>query len=330
MGRGKAVRGAVPADRGEQGLIIDWHTHLIPPEDSGRPEWNGRCQMTIERVLEAQDAAGIDVTVASNTHHGLQRRPAEDALEIIRQSNRYLAEVQDRHNGRIYGLAGTLPGGGDDYLKELERAVTEDGLKGVLVASSHRGVYLDDPEVRPFFELVTALDIPVMVHPPTVGFGEERMKEFRLASSVGRPFDSCLALARLILYGVLEAFPTVKIVATHLGGGITEVIGRLDYNYAFQTDGFYARPGDVAPMLIDRPPSEYLKRIYLDSVCYHLPAAKCALETMGADHFLFGTDAPPLTPLKRQGLELVGKLPLSEDEREKVLSGNARKLLKLA
>ena len=155
------------------------------------------------------------------------------------------------------------------------------------------------------------------------------MKEFRLASSVGRPFDSCLTLARLILYGVLEDFPAVKIVATHLGGGITEVIGRLDYNYAFQSDGFYARPNDTAPMLISRPPSDYLKMLYLDSVCYHLPAAKCALETMGADHFLFGTDAPPLTPLKRRGLGLVQELPLSDIDREKVLSGNAKKLLKI-
>ncbi len=311
-------------------MIIDWHTHLIPPPESEKPAWNGRCQMVIENILGAQEEAGIDITVVSNTHHYLQRRSPPDSLAAIRQSNRYLAEVQDHYNGRIYGLASTLPGGGDEHLRELERAITEDGLKGVLVTSSHKGIYLDDAEARPFFELATKLDIPVMIHPPTVGFGEERMKEFRLASSVGRPFDSCLTLARLILYGVLEAFPKVRIVATHLGGGITEVIGRLDYNYALQSEGFYARSEDVAPMLITRPPSEYLKSIYLDSVCYHLPAAKCALETVGADHFIFGTDAPPLTPLKRQGLDLIYNLPLSENDRDKVLAGNAQKLLKLA
>jgi aminocarboxymuconate-semialdehyde decarboxylase len=147
--------------------------------------------------------------------------------------------------------------------------------------------------VLPFFELVTKLDIPVMIHPPAVDFGEERMSEFRLASSVGRPFDSCLSLARLILYGVMEEFPTIKIVATHLGGGITEVIGRLDYNFEFQSEGFYARPNDTAPMLINRRPSEYPKMMHLDSVCYHLPAAKCALETVGSDRLAFGTDAPP-------------------------------------
>jgi aminocarboxymuconate-semialdehyde decarboxylase len=310
-------------------MIIDWHTHLIPPLESGKPAWNGRCQMVIENILGAQEQAGIDITVASNTTHYLQRRSPPDALEALRQSNRYLAEIQDRYNGRIYGLASILPGGGEKHLRELERAITEDGLKGVLVTSSFKGVYLDDPEVRPFFDLAARLDIPVMIHPPTVGFGEERMREFRLASSVGRPFDSCLALSRLILYGVLEAFPTLKIVATHLGGGITEVIGRLDYNYALQTEGFYARDEDIAPMLIKRRPSEYLKNIYLDSVCYHLPAAKCAIETVGVDHFVFGTDAPPLTPLKQLGLDMIYQLPLDAAGRDKVLAGNARKLLKL-
>jgi aminocarboxymuconate-semialdehyde decarboxylase len=311
-------------------MIIDWHTHLIPPQESSKPEWDGRCQMTLEKILDAQDRAGIDITVVSNTHHRLHRRSLREALAAIKQSNQYLAEVQNRHSGKIFALAGALPGGGDEFLEELERAVTEDGLKGVLITSSHQGIYLDDPEVRPFFALATKLDIPVMIHPPAAAFGEERMDEFRLTSSVGRPFDSCLSLARLILYGVLEEFPTLKIVATHLGGGISEVVGRLDYNYAFQSEGFYTRPSDSAPMLIERRPSEYLKMMYMDSVSYHLPAAKCALETIGVEHFLFGTDAPPLTPLKQQGLDLVYDLPLTDSEREQVLGGNAKKLLKLA
>lgn len=310
-------------------MIIDWHTHLIPPEESAKPAWNGRCQMTLEKILGAQDQAGVDITVVSNTQHRLHARPMDEALAAIKRSNQYFAEIQDRYRGKIYALAGVLPGGGDDFLAELERAVTEDGLRGVIVASSHQGIYLDDPEVRPFFELVTRLDIPVMIHPPAAAYGEERMAEFRLMSSVGRPFDSCLALARLILYGVMEEFPTLKIVATHLGGGISEVVGRLDYNYAFQAEGFYTRPSDSAPMLINRPPSEYPKEMYMDTVGYHLPAAKCALETIGADHFVFGTDAPPLTPLKQKGLDLVYDLPLTESERDKVLAGNAKKLLKL-
>src|SRR5207247_469954 len=83
--------------------------------------------------------------------------------------------------------------------------------KGVFINSSHKGHYPDDDEARPFWELAQELDIPVMIHPPHVGFGEERMKEYRLASSVGRPFDLTLALSRLIVRGILEDFPRLKL-----------------------------------------------------------------------------------------------------------------------
>ena len=116
-------------------------------------------------------------------------------------------------------------------MKELERAIVEYGLKGVLINSSHQGAYPDDDEAKPFFELVTSLGIPVMMHAPSVGFGEERMSDYRLASSVGRPFDECLAIARMIVRGVFEQLPKLKFVGCHLGGGICEVIGRMDYAY---------------------------------------------------------------------------------------------------
>jgi aminocarboxymuconate-semialdehyde decarboxylase len=310
-------------------MIIDWHTHVYPPSETAKPVWQGRCQMTIEHILEAQARTGIDLSVVSNSLHYLRRLSRQDALTAIGESNRYLAELQDKYPSQIVALAATVPGGGDDYLAELERAITKDGLKGVFINSSHQGAYPDDPEARSFFTLVTALDIPVMIHPPATAFGEERMTEFRLASSVGRPFDSSLALARMILYGILEEFPTLKLVATHLGGGISEIIGRLDYNYALQAEGFYTRPKDTEPMLIKHPPSHYLKMMYLDTAAYHLPAIKCGLETVGADRLIFGTDAPPLTPLKQRGLDLVRALDLDAGAMEKILSGNAKKLLKL-
>jgi aminocarboxymuconate-semialdehyde decarboxylase len=283
--------------------------------------------MTIENVLAAQERTRIDVSVISNPLHYLRRSTGDEALVAIRESNRHLAEIQNAQPGRIVAFASTLPCGGDAYLRELERAVTHDKLAGVFINSSHQGAYPDDAEAAPFFELVTSLDIPVFMHPPPVGFGEERMARFRLASSVGRPFDTCLALARLIVFGVLERFPRLKLVVSHLGGGICEVLGRLDYNFELQDEGFYVRDVDSESMLIDHPPSHYLKRIYFDTVSYHLPALRCAFDTMGADHMLFGTDAPPLTPLKERGLALIDDLELGESDKMKVLSGNAARLL---
>jgi aminocarboxymuconate-semialdehyde decarboxylase len=197
----------------------------------------------------------------------------------------------------------------------------------VLINSSHKGHYPDDDKARGFWELVQDLDIPVMIHPPHVGFGEERMKEYRLASSVGRPADLCLALSRLIVRGVLEDFPRVTIVGSHGGGGICEVIGRLDYAYELQDEAFFLGP--YVPMKIKHPPSHYLKKMYFDSVTYHPPAARLVLDTVGADHVLYGSDAPPLTSLKPRAIKLIEDLGLPPHERDAVFAGNAARLLKL-
>lgn len=308
-------------------MIIDWHTHVHTPEQAAAEFWQGRCPMTIDNVLAAQDQAGIDMTVISNPFHELRHMEPAEQLAGIGELNRYLAEQQDTHGGKIVAFASCAPCGGDEFLKELERAVTGDGLKGVWVTSSLQGAYPDDDEARPFFKLVTDLDIPVVIHPPSIGFGEERMNEYRLASSVGRPFDNALALARLIVRGIFEDFPTLKLVGSHLVGGICEIIGRLDYAYELQEEAFFL--GTYEPMLIKHAPSHYLKMMYLDLVCYHAPAARCGIETVGADHILFGTDAPPLTVLKPRGLKMVDELGLDAADKDKVLGGNARKLLKL-
>jgi predicted TIM-barrel fold metal-dependent hydrolase len=182
-------------------VIIEWHTHVYPPEEAAAsPLWGGRCPMTVENVLAAHHEAGLAVSVVSNAAHYLRGKDAKDELGAIARWSDYAAEIQDAHRGTLYCLAMATPCGGPAHLKELERAIRELNLKGVLINSSHKGHYPDDDEARGFWELVQDLDIPVMIHPPHVGFGEERMREYRLASSVGRPADLCLALSRLIVH----------------------------------------------------------------------------------------------------------------------------------
>jgi aminocarboxymuconate-semialdehyde decarboxylase len=307
-------------------MIIDFHTHVMPPQMAAEPVWRGKCPMTIENVLDAAQAGGVDRTVISNPAHELRHMDADQRLKTVRMINEYLASLTMKHDN-IYMLASTVPYGGEPFLKELERAVRQDGAKGVIILSSLPGHYPDDDEALPFFQLLTELDIPVFVHPPSVGFGEERLNIYRLASSVGRPMDGALAISRLIVRGVFEKFPTLKLVASHLGGGICEMIGRMDYAYNLQEEAYFLGPYE--PMLIKHPPSHYLKMMYLESTCYHAPAARCALETVGADHFVFGTDAPPLKPLKKAGVEMIRSLKLAPADEAKVFCENARRLLKI-
>jgi len=170
--------------------------------------------------------------------------------------------------------------------------------------------------------------VPVMIHPPHIGFGEERMKEYRLSSSIGRPFDLCLALGRLIVRGILEDFPRLTIVGSHGGGGICEVIGRMDYAYELQDEAYFL--GSYAPMKIKHPPSHYLRMMRFDTVTYHAPAARLVLDTVGADHVLYGSDAPPLTALKPRAIKLVRDIDIREEAREKIFWRNAAQLLKLS
>jgi len=308
-------------------MIIEFHNHVHLPEWAKRPYWQGKCPMVIDNVLKVNEAAGVDLVVISNPLHELKGKDRAYQLKTIQDLNRYFAELQDKHRDRIVALAGAVATGGDELLKETERAIKVDGLKGAMITSSVNGEYPDDDAALPFFKLMTELDVPVMMHPPTVAFGEEKMTDYRLASSVGRPFDNSLALARLIVRGIFEKFPTLKLVGTHLGGGISEMIGRLDYAYELQEEAYFLGP--YAPMLIKKKPSEYLKMAYLDCVSYHAPAARCAMETVGVDHFIFGTDAPPLWPLKQRGIDLIDQLGLSATDKAKIMSGNAKRLLKL-
>jgi aminocarboxymuconate-semialdehyde decarboxylase len=283
--------------------------------------------MTLENVLAAHALAGLDKSVISNTGHFLRFcQSVSETVAGLEDCNRYLAKCRDQHPDKLVAMATCIPGGGDECLRELERAVKEDDCRGVIIGSSHQGQYPDADAAKPFFELVTDLDIPVFVHP--ADSTTPATADYRLASSISRPADNCLALARLIVRGIFEQFPSLKLVGSHLGGGICEVIGRMDYAYNLPDFAFFLGPYE--PMLIKHPPSHYLKMLYLESTSYAPLAAAMCLRTVGADHFVFGTDSPPMIPLKREGLQMMDQIGMTPPEREKVMGGNAARLLKLA
>ncbi len=308
-------------------MIVDCHTHVHPLREQARAIWKGKCPATIENVLALHDEVGLDVSIISSAAHYLREMTREEAVGALRESNEYLASLRDQHKDKVIAIATSIPGGGDKHLRELERAVKQDDMRAVLISSSHRGAYPDDDDARDFFALACELDIPVMIHPPSVGFGEERMDNYRLASSVGRPFDNCLALSRLIVRGILEDFPKLKIIGTHLGGGICEIIGRMDYAYEMGDEAYFL--GSYEPMLITRKPSDYLRMMYLDTTCYHTPALECAAKTIGADRLVMGSDAPMLLTLKQRSIDIVEQADLTRAEKDAILSGNACKLFKL-
>ena len=307
-------------------MLIDWHVHINDPKYMGPPWWQHPVPMTIDHALDAHKLAGLDRTVISNAVHYIRHCKTErEVFAAIESSNRYLAKCRDLHPDKFVMMATCVPGGGDECLKELERAVKEDDARAVIINSSHQGHYPDEDAAKPFFKLVCDLDIPVFVHPGDAT--PPATTDYRLASSISRPADNCLSLARLIVRGIFEEFPKLKLVGSHLGGGICEVIGRMDYAYSLPDFAFFL--GSYEPMLIKHPPSHYLRMMYFDSASYTPLAAEMCFKTVGEDQFILGTDSPPMIPLKMQGIKLIDQIGLTPAQHAKVGGGNAARLLKL-
>ncbi|HWO43411.1 MAG TPA: amidohydrolase family protein, partial [Candidatus Eisenbacteria bacterium] len=178
-------------------MIIDCHAHLVPKSwfDPRSP----KSIFDLEALFREQDEAGVDLTVFGN--NWIRSPEGAAALDVVRQFNAHAAELTAKYPKRLLGLACSVPFDNDAILKETETAIKRNGLKGIMINSSVNGEYLDSPRATTFFELVSALDVPLFVHPPKFTVGNEKMEIFRLPEMVGRPFDTTLSLTRFILTG---------------------------------------------------------------------------------------------------------------------------------
>jgi aminocarboxymuconate-semialdehyde decarboxylase len=312
-------------------MIVDAHSHIVPPGQETMPDLGGRQPQAymrdVDRLFRLQDEGGVDRTVLSIptlVEHSLKESP-EAALEAIRRCHDYYAELVARHPQRLAALATTWPQGGDPFLREFERAVRDLGLRGVLVNPRYGDQYLDDPAADDFLALACALDVPVYVHPPGVTFIREHLPRYRLMEAIGRPVETAVGLARLILYGVLDRHPTLQVVGAHVGGALTSVFGRLEYSFELRDTAQY----EWAPPRIERPPSEYARRMWADTVTFWGPALRAAVDTFGVEHMLLGSDTPPLPFPLRKSIAMVEALGLSPEEQAGVLGENAVRLFRL-
>jgi aminocarboxymuconate-semialdehyde decarboxylase len=303
-------------------MIIDCHAHLMP-QGWFHPK-SPKSIFDLDGLFKEQDEAGVNITVFGN--NWIRSPDGADPLRVVQEFNDHAAELTAKHPTRLLGLACSVPFDDDQILKETEKAVRQYKLKGIMINSSVDGEYLDSPRATSFFELVSDLDVPLFVHPPKFTIGNEKMEIFRLPEMLGRPFDTTLSLTRFIFTGGFERFPKLKMVCAHVGGALPMLPGRYGFGYELRKDMSF---GPWEPDVMTRPPASYIEQLYVDTVCYHPPAVQCAIDTVGIDHVVFGSDSPPVPLPLIRAVDTVRQLRISDAEKQKIMGGNAASLLGL-
>jgi aminocarboxymuconate-semialdehyde decarboxylase len=328
-------------------LTVDIHSHVLVPAAAAyvgphrTPDPRSAVYSEDTRILSRQqdkdrttnlvdlglrmrdfDAMGVDAQVISPAPAQCYYNvPAEVGIEAARMVNEGVASIAARMPDRIPAAMGSVPlqAGGEAAASELEYAVKTLGLKGVEVLAHVGDLELSDPSFEPFWAKAEALGAVVFIHPN--GFTEpRRFGRFYFSNVIGNPLDTTMALHHLIFDGVLERYPGLKIIASHGGGYLPAYSGRIDHAWGARSDAHGALP---------KPPTFYLKKIYLDTIVFTPDQLEALVKLFGADKILLGTDYPydmgEYDPIGH----IASVASFTEADRAAIAGGNAKALFGL-
>jgi aminocarboxymuconate-semialdehyde decarboxylase len=298
--------------------VVDAHAHVIVPGLGADVRWDDRGQVVelggkairaavrefvdLDRILEEQDRAGVDLVVLCPWVNLLGR-------ESARQNEGLAAMVGPR-----VAALGTVDLERPDELVELMR----DGrLSGVEVAASVDGDYLGQDRFAAFWAAAEETGALVFVHPTTRGFGIDALNDYYLWNTAGNPLETTITAAHLVMAGVLERHPELRILLAHAGGAILALRGRLRHSHTFQPE---------ARSRLAESPLDSIRRFHLDTVTHDSTLLRAAIEFVGANRVLLGSDYPFDMGLERPA-EPIRELGLDPADEAAILGGNALRLL---
>ncbi len=325
-------------------MIIDVHNHYYPPafidalrkgpsaitveeDEHGNPvlvspgdkNFAVRGHRDIAYREQAIAGAGVDMQVITLTAPGTTMEAPERSARHASLVNDALAKIKAERPKHFTSLA-TLPlNNPQASVAEFDRALSL-GFKGAMVYANVNGVALHDERYWPLWEWANDAGAIIHIH-PNYPAGVEAMQEYWLMPLVGFMFDTTLAAAGLVFSGVVANNPQIRWILGHLGGAIPYIAERLDRGYEAYPE---------CRVNIDRPPSEYLKKLYYDTVNFDPKALRLAVDFAGVSQILAGSDYPHLISSMPKMRESIAAMKLSESDTARILGGNAQKLYGIA
>jgi aminocarboxymuconate-semialdehyde decarboxylase len=275
-----------------------------------------------ETRLAAMDRMGVDVQgLATFVSEYFYWAPAGEAAASARTQNENLAAAVSAHPDRFVAMGATVPLQDVDLaIDGMDHAVDELGFKGLQIGGTVDGHNLDEPRFRPFWAAVEAKGVPVILHPN--GYPEShRFGDYFLTNCIGNPLETMVAATRMIFSGLFEEHPGIKLVLLHGGGYLPFYCSRADHTWE-------VRP-ETRERIPDRPPSDYMRMLYYDTMVFQPLYLRHLVDVVGADRVMLGTDFP-FDMGETDPVALIDTTEgLTSDERDGIKGGNAARLFQV-
>ena len=329
-------------------MIIDIYTHILPDtffremsrvspklENIGARLRGVKKLFDLDLRFAEMDTLGDYRQVISLPNPPLEEiAQGETAAQLARVANDAMAELCARHPQRFPAFVAAVSlDEVDAALKETDRAITQLGARGIQIFTNIAGHPLDEERFEPVFTAMAAHDLPIWLHPARSAavpdYASEEKSRFEMWWCFGWPYDTSVAMARLVFSGVFDRHPGLKIVTHHLGGGMIPFFdGRI--GAGMEVLGSRTSDEDYSQVLksLKRPHLDYFREFYADTALFGAGNGLiCGLDFFGADRLVFSTDAP-LGPIAKT-IAAIDALDLDPQARKKIVSGNAAKLMRM-
>jgi aminocarboxymuconate-semialdehyde decarboxylase len=322
-------------------MTFDAHAHVIVPDITGDEAWQPRVWrddsgdqvvelggkqiraavqefVDVDGILAAQGAAGVDrVLLCPWVPLLYYDAEPEEGLARARVQNDALARIVREHPGRVSAL-GALPLQDPELAAGELTALMEEGtLRGVEVAASVRGVFLGDDRFEPFWEAAEATGALVFVHPTTRGFDSPAFQDYYLWNTVANPLETATTAAHMVVAGVMERHPGLRVLLAHGGGALLAVRGRMRHAHGFQPQ---------ARARLEESPEDSIRRFHFDTLTHDDALLRALIDYVGPAQVLLGSDYPFAVGDARH-VDTVRALGLPQEDEAAILAGNAERML---